>query len=229
MKSELKNYPNKLVRSFGRIKSRKLSSNKKDLLENFLTNVLIDFKSIDKFSKNSAKNILEIGFGFGDFIFNHAHKNPQNNYFGFEPHLNGIVHLLELIKQNKIKNIHLSSEDIRLKVNDFPNDFFHQIYILFPDPWPKFKHHKRRLISSDFLDNLLADKLKISGKIIIASDHQEYQTWILSHILNSKKFNWTAKCPKDWQEFPDDWTYTKYQKKAEKENRKSIILTLNKK
>lgn len=229
MNQESENSTNKLIRSFGRIKSRKLSDPKKDLLMNFLPKVSLEHysKSLTKFSQQ--QNILEIGFGFGDFIGNLAQKNPHKNYFGFEPHLNGVVNLLDLIKKNNIANIILSTQDIRHQINEFPDNFFETIYILFPDPWPKSKHHKRRLITQKFLDETLSPKLKNYAKIIIATDHDDYKTWILAHILKSQEFLWTAQFKEDWQNLPKDWFTTKYQKKALLEKRIPIFLELIKK
>ena len=120
--------------------------------------------------------------------------------------------------------------------------FFDQIFILFPDPWPKLKHYKRRLINQNFLDEIIypllkTAKPKINAKIeqnsankdpqiIIATDHDDYKTWILSNILKSHKFHWPAKLQKDWQEFPQNWLTTKYQEKAANEGRTSIIIKL---
>ena len=229
MNQESTNSTDKLIRSFGRIKSRKLSDPKKDLLENFLPKISLEqhFNDLKKLTK--ADNVLEIGFGFGDFLFNSASKNPHKNYFGFEPHLNGVVNLLDLIKKNNIENIKLSTQDIRHRINKFPDNFFETIYILFPDPWPKSKHHKRRLITQKFLDETLSPKLKDSAKIIIATDHDDYKTWILAHILISQKFLWTAQFKEDWQNLPKDWFTTKYQKKALLEKRIPIFLELIKK
>ena len=228
MKQELPNFHNKLIRSFGRIKSRKLSAQKKFLLENFLPKIKLDNNSIDQVSSRSKEqsNILEIGFGFGDFLFNLAQKNPQKNIYGFEPHINGIVNLLELVNKENLNNIKISNADIRNEIANFTDQFFDEIYILFPDPWPKFKHYKRRLVTTNFLDNILASKLKKSAKIIIATDHDAYKTWILANILECKKLYWNASSKSDWQNFPQNWIATKYQKKAIAEGRIPVIFEL---
>lgn len=226
---ECKNSHNdKLVRSFGRIKSRKLSQHKDHLYQNLLPQYKINFEKdlIDHPSNNSSSNILEIGFGFGDFLFNNAQNNPDQNFYGFEPHINGIVNLLKFLETQPLNNLKISDSDIRLSLNKFPDNFFDKIYILFPDPWPKVKHYKRRLINLDFLDNILFPKMKKNADLIIATDHDSYKIWIFSQILNSKNFSWPAKSKKDWQEFPNDWKITKYQKKAQIEGRDSIIIKL---
>ncbi len=229
MKKESQNFQNsfiesRLIRSFGRIKSRKLSDHKNHLLQNFLPHF-----QLENSQQNSQKNILEIGFGFGDFLFEKAKNNPEINFFGFEPHLNGVVNLLAKLEKEKLQNIKISTQDVRLALEKFDNNFFDEIYILFPDPWPKAKHFKRRLINQNFLDEVLAPKIKNAGKLIIATDHDSYKIWILDSLLSSKNFLWNAKSKAGWQNFPNDWTITKYQKKAAAEGRISVIFTATKK
>ena len=177
-------------------------------------------------AKGFSKICLEIGFGFGDFVFEKAKKNSDTLFFGCEPHLNGIVNLLAKLEKEPLQNLKISSQDVRILLANFPSNFFDQIFILFPDPWPKSKHFKRRLIDAEFLDRVLSPKTKIHGKLTIATDHDSYKTWILTEILNSKNFLWEANSKKDWQIFPCDWVKTKYQKKAENEGRVSVIFNL---
>lgn len=223
MREESINSQNKdrLIRSFGRIKSRKLSDHKNHLLQN-----LLPIYQLKNPPSKKQKNILEIGFGFGDFLFEKAKNNPEIQFFGFEPHLNGVVNLLAKLEKTPLQNLQIATDDVRPALMNFSENFFDEIYILFPDPWPKAKHFKRRLINVDFLDNLLATKIKKGGKLTIATDHDSYKIWILSELLNSKKFSWLANSKKDWQIFPDDWVKTKYQKKAEIEGRISVIFNL---
>jgi tRNA (guanine-N(7)-)-methyltransferase len=260
MKEESKNYPaeNKLIRSFGRIKSRKLSDRKNLLLEEILPKYEIVKSSITPFEvapyfakellkpslkdkmdqnvehfetsdfceiKSDLRMCLEIGFGFGDFLFNHAKNNPDTLFIGAEPHLNGIVNLLSKLEIEPLKNVRIFKEDIRILLEKLPQEFFDEIYILFPDPWPKSKHFKRRLINCDFLD-FLSQRIKKNGKLIIATDHDSYKTWILSAIIENKNFSWLAESKKDWQNFPNWWIETKYQKKAALEGRQSVIFNL---
>jgi len=253
MEEELKNYQNKkseerLIRSFGRIKSRRLSDNKNSLLENTLPEYEISFeKRVALFEKEGGliapaikngdflethsglkvynKTSLEIGFGFGDFLFEKAKNNPDTLFIGSEPHLNGVINLLSKLQKEPLNNLKISKQDIRILLENFPESFFDEIYILFPDPWPKLKHFKRRLINTNFLD-FLSKKIKPTGKLIIATDHDSYKTWILSTISENKNFKWLAESKKDWQIFPDWWIETKYQKKAAKEGRISVIFNL---
>lgn len=242
----------RLIRSYGRIKSRRLSDHKSSLLENSLTGYEISEEDFavknslansqifeDSAIKNSPENALknqqnssfaktsfEIGFGFGDFLFEKAKANPTQMFLGCEPHINGVVNVLAKLEVESLNNVKISRDDARELLNKFPDNFFDEIYILFPDPWPKIKHFKRRLINVDLLDNLLAKKIKPGGKLIIATDHDSYKIWILSALLKSLHFKWDAASKEDWQKFPNDWIVTKYQKKAQREGRVSVIFTL---
>ncbi len=232
MQQESVNYQNNqpLIRSYGRIKSRRLSDHKNYLLENLLPQYQImpgdaefDFKAL---AKNFNKISFEIGFGFGDFIYEKAKSNPNQLFLGSEPHLNAIVNVLSKLEKNPLNNIKISQKDARQVLESFEDDIFDEFYILFPDPWPKAKHFKRRLINVNLLDDLLAKKLKKGARLVIATDHDSYKTWILSEILKSKKFIWQASSKLDWQVFDDDWVETKYQKKAKIEGRISVIFNL---
>jgi tRNA (guanine-N7-)-methyltransferase len=220
----------KLIRSYGRIKSRKLSDNKKLLLQEVLP--LYEFK-IDNLAQLNInqKNILEIGFGFGDFLFNQVVNNPQFNFIGCEPHINGVVNLLaklhHLPDSKLFPNLKISQIDVRLLLDKIPNYFFDEIYILFPDPWPKHKHYKRRLINLEFLQ-FLAKKIKPHGKLIIATDHDAYKAWILAAILRCSDFYLPVENQDDLTKFPLNWIMTKYQKKAILEGRQPVIFNLQK-
>ncbi len=217
----------RLIRSYGRIKSRRLSEHKNSLLENLLPSYEIseqDFLSNNFLLKTS----FEIGFGFGDFLFAKAQAVPNQIFLGCEPHLNGVVNVLAKLEESPLSNVKISRQDARELLNKFSDNFFDEIYILFPDPWPKIKHFKRRLINLEFLDDLLAKKIKSGGKLIIATDHESYKTWILSALIKSSKFKWEATCERDWKVFPDNWIITKYQKKAQIEGRVSVIFNLTK-
>ncbi len=227
MKAESQNCQNnRLIRSFGRIKSRKLSDHKNFLLENFLPKYEVNPNSLTPHALHLTPIVFEIGFGFGDFLFEKAKKNPEIFFLGSEPHLNGVVNLLAKLEKEPLQNLKISREDVRILFKNFQPKIFDEIFILFPDPWPKSKHFKRRLVTAEFLDEVLSPKMKNGAKLTIATDHDSYKTWILSEILRSKKFSWTANSKKDWQNFPPDWIETKYQKKAAKEGRTSVIFNL---
>jgi tRNA (guanine-N7-)-methyltransferase len=212
----------RLIRSYGRIKSRRLSEHKQFLYDNLLPEYEIKTPEAN-LNLEHQETYLEIGFGFGDFAYQMAKANPQINYLACETHINGIINLLAKLETAPAKNIKIFQSDIRLLLDKISPDFLSRIYILFPDPWPKNKHHKRRLINRQFLQ-LLASKMPQDGELIIATDHLLYRAWIIQELLACTEFEWQAKSKSDWQNFPADWTITKYQKKALADGRQSVIL-----
>ena len=206
------------IRTFGRRHGKKLSTRKQYLLDNVLPAI---------FAKNDEKtgkfNILEIGFGAGEHVRTLAHENPDATIIGAEPFVNGVAALLGAMtdeKTNEIlpeyKNIRIYPDDVR----DFlraGNMKFRQIWVLHPDPWPKAKHEKRRLLQTEFI-NLLASHLADDGEIIIGTDHWGYYDWIIDQVSQTQ-LNMTA---------PDIATIqTRYQHKnmAETAAPKYLVIT----
>ena len=179
-KQELKDFINRNIRTFGRRHGKKLSLRKQWLMENVLP------KIAPKSTESGA--ILEIGFGNGEHLRDLAIHNPQTIIVGAEPFANGVAALLSAITNEsdntllpEYKNIRIFHDDVRLLLKDFQNITFNEIWILHPDPWPKAKHEKRRLLNHDFL-NLLSKHIDKSGQIIIGTDHWEYYDWILNEL-----------------------------------------------
>lgn len=173
------------IRTFGRRHGKKLSARKQYLLDNVLPAIFA------KNDENTGKfNILEIGFGAGEHVRDLAIHNPDALIIGAEPFMNGVAALLGAMtdeKTNKIlpeyKNIRIYPDDVR----DFlrtGNMKFNQIWILHPDPWPKAKHEKRRLLQTEFI-KMLASHLCDDGEIIIGTDHWEYFDWITERARES--------------------------------------------
>ena len=188
-KQELKSLNSIELRTFGRRHGKKLSARKIWLIENLLPKIAI--KS-DDFRKKLL--ILEIGFGNGEHLCELAINNPDSIIIGAEPFINGVAALLSAITNesnnslfNQYKNIRIYPDDVRLllKNSNLKNVKFSQIWILHPDPWPKAKHEKRRLLNHNFL-NLLSQFLSDDGQIIIGTDHWEYYDWILNNLKQTK-------------------------------------------
>ena len=202
------------IRTFGRRHGKKLSQRKSLLMENVLPTLYPN--------ESEHPNILEIGFGAGEHVCELAHANPNKIVLGAEPFENGVAALMSAIcdPDNKIKpeykNIRIFPDDVRLILNN--HEFqFSEIWILHPDPWPKARHEKRRLLSAEFL-NLLCETMAPAGKIIIGTDHWEYYDWILNQVKNT---NLTASISKQ------ETIETRYQKKnmAHTTEAKYMILT----
>ncbi len=190
-KQELKHFESNEIRTFGRRHGKKLSNRKINLMENLLPKIT---PKAGDFAKKSV--ILEIGFGNGEHLRDLAIQNSESIIVGAEPFVNGVAALLSAIcdDNNEIrpeyKNIRIWPDDVR----DFlrgTDSKFSQIWVLHPDPWPKARHEKRRLLSSEFL-NTLSKYLSDNGEIIIGTDHWEYYEWILEQI---KSTNLVATAP----------------------------------
>ena len=182
-KQELKHFENQNLRTFGRRHGKKLSNRKQWLMDNLLPTIAP--KSDDLAQKPA---ILEIGFGNGEHLRDLALANPDKIIVGAEPFANGVAALLSSIANesdnvlmNEYKNIRVFPDDVRLMLNDLQNINFDEIWVLHPDPWPKARHEKRRLLNHDFL-NLLSKHIQNDGKIIIGTDHWEYYYWIVEQL-----------------------------------------------
>ena len=174
------------IRTFGRRHGKKLSLRQNWLIENLLPHL-----------EPTNGNILEIGFGAGEHVRDLARNNPDKIIVGAEPFMNGVASLLSAITDEKTNRVLDEYTGIRIWADDV-RDFlrqtdskFEQIWVLHPDPWPKARHEKRRLLSAEFL-NLLSNYLSNNGEIIIGTDHWEYFDWILEQ---TKSTGLTAAIP----------------------------------
>ena len=217
----------KISRLYGRRKGRKLSEgnllalkegskyiiNATDLSLNskLILEDLIEFKP--------KKVILEIGFGGGENLLSSAKMNPNVLYLGADPFLNTNAKCIKELLKNNITNVKIWPDDIRKIIELFPTNTFSEIKILFPDPWPKFKHKNRRLIQSDFLISLY-DILKLEGVITLGTDHCIMKSWILEIFQNHSGFQWIAEEAYDWRTRPVDCFATKYEQKSIIQNRR---------
>ena len=220
-KQELKDFIQKDIRTFGRRHGKKLSTRKQWLMDNLLPQ--ISPKSADFDTKST---ILEIGFGNGEHLRDLSQNNPDSIIIGAEPFANGVAALLSAITDEsdnsllcQYKNIRVHADDVRLLLKDFNTSKFDEIWVLHPDPWPKARHEKRRLLNHEFL-NLLSEYLSRSGKIIIGTDHWEYYDWIVEQL---KRTNLKIKST------DLDIIKTRYQikNKAGTSNPKYLILSNN--
>jgi len=204
---------------YGRRKGRRISSTNLKLLEDYSNKFYLHEDQICKLSPHEYnKNILEIGFGNGDNLVNMSLKEPNNLFIGCDAYYNGCVKLLKKIVNKNIKNIKIWPDDIYLIIKKFKKNFFDLILILQPDPWPKKKHKKRRLIQQKFLDDL-NQILKYEGKLIISTDHNVMKSWVLEHLHVRNDFLW-VKNGFYYTNIKPKWIVdTKYSKKALENNK----------
>ena len=165
---------------------------------------------------------LEIGFGGGEHLLMQAAYHPDTLFIGCEPFINGVAKCLAGIDAQKLTNIRLFTRDARELLLALPPHSLDTAFILFPDPWPKLRHNKRRLVNADTL-SMLARAQKPGGRLLIATDHVDYSVWILEHLLAHLDYTWTAEAQADWLTPPAEWTETKYQRKTSAEGRAPLF------
>ncbi len=217
-------------RTFGRRQGRRLRSGQQALLSDLLPKLRVDppaeGKTLDLaglFGRPCPRMNLEIGFGAGEHLAWQARRDPDAGFIGAEVFLNGVVGLLRLAKEDDLENLRVHHGDALSLLEAFPEASLDRVFILFPDPWPKSRHHKRRLIHPEALDRLAA-VMKDGAELRLATDHGEYLRWMLAHVTRHPAFAWLARGPADWRERPEDWPATRYEMKALGEGRKPAFL-----
>lgn len=218
--------PPAFIPSFGRRKGHRLKPSRHNLMETLLPRLLIS--DSNPFTPTTKPLWFEIGYGSGEHLQAQAIANPGVQFIGCEPYINGVAKLLATIEEQSITNIRLYDGDARLLLEQLPDSSLERLFILFPDPWPKNRHHKRRIINEQSIP-LFHQKLKPGGLLRIATDHVDYSTWILEHMVIAQGFDWQAKTPTGWQTPPAGWVTTRYQAKAIAEGRVAVFLDFHKK
>lgn len=155
---------------------------------------------------------LEIGFGSGEHLAHIASLYPNTGIIGCEPYLNGVAGLLKHIDDHRLNNVRIYADDARLLIDTLPDACITRAYILYPDPWPKARHKKRRLVNTALLDRL-ARIMPKGATLRLATDDDDYCTWMLEHLLPHPAFEWNATTSADWLTAPKDWTTTRYEQK----------------
>jgi tRNA (guanine-N7-)-methyltransferase len=166
---------------------------------------------------------LEIGFGGGEHLVAEAERNPRTGFIGSEPFVNGMAKALALIESRGLANIRLHAGDATQLIAWLPAAALARIDLLYPDPWPKRRHWKRRFVQ----DARIADLARIlapGGEFRFASDIPDYVAWTLQRLLRSPHFSWTAERADDWRQAWPGFTRTRYEAKAIREGRTPAYL-----
>lgn len=166
----------------------------------------------DLFANKVEEVQLEIGFGAGEHLLHQALANPEIGYIGAEPYINGVAALVAGIEREGIETIRIFNEDARLLLPKLPDASLTKIFLLFPDPWHKARHNKRRFVSEESLDHF-ARLLRPGGEFRFASDDAGYVRWTLARATRHPAFHWTARGPKDWRTRWPDASATRYETK----------------
>ncbi|UXS30584.1 tRNA (guanosine(46)-N7)-methyltransferase TrmB [Agrobacterium tumefaciens] len=215
---------------FGRRKGKPLRNQQIDTIENLLPLLKIDLESappqnlVALFPADVKAVRLEIGFGGGEHLAHRAVENPETGFIGVEPFVNSMAKLLASVREGELMNIRLYDDDATQLLDWLPDGSIDHIDLLYPDPWPKKKHWKRRFVSDVNLARFHR-VLKPGGKFCFASDIDTYINWTLQHCARHGGFEWTATSADDWRTPYANWPGTRYENKAKREGRSSAYLT----
>lgn len=233
------------LRSFGRRRGRKLSPRQEQLLTEVLPRIRVDLSmpcnglrtgeyegapapaagSPAGPSHDAPRNFLEIGFGGGEHLVWQAAHNRDATIIGCEPFEEGVVKVLSAIQEQGLGNIRIHPDDARPLIRSLPDRSIDRVFILFPDPWPKKRHAKRRLVSEPLVASL-ARVMKPGADLRVATDIGDYARSTLLAVQGvAPRFAWTARGPGDWRIRPDDWPGTRYEAKALREGRRCYFLS----
>ena len=214
---------------FGRRQGKRLRPGRKSLLTSLLPQLAVSLPTtgfLDPttcFDRQVREVWLEIGFGGGEHLAAQARANPQVGIIGCEPFINGVAALLTAIERDPLNNVRVFADDGRILLDVIENATIGRMFLLFPDPWPKKRHHKRRFVTTANLDHC-ARVLRPGAELRVATDDGEYCDWILQRFISHGSFRWEARGPKDWRERPLDWPETRYELKAWAAGRRPVFL-----
>ena len=203
-----------LLRSYGRLKSRPIKPRQAALVTSRLPGLripqgMVDLKSL---MPTSRETWLEIGFGGGEHMAAQAARATDVLILGAEPFQNGVASAVRHIDEQGLTNVYLHDGDVRELIARLPDACLDRVFILFPDPWPKSRHHKRRLVQPETVADL-ARLLKPGGRLRFASDVAHYVNWALEVVAANPAFAWTANRADDWRTPPADHIITRYEEK----------------
>ncbi|MCK0150749.1 tRNA (guanine(46)-N(7))-methyltransferase TrmB [Marivita sp. S6314] len=221
---------------YGRFKGKTLRSSQKEYLESDLaalspgavswednpertpleTQALFDGKPI----------WLEIGFGGGEHLVHQAQQNPDVGIIGCEPFINGVAMLLGKIRDAGVTNLRVFPGDARDMFDVLPAGSVEKAFLLYPDPWPKKRHHRRRFVTPEHLDPLFTC-LAPGAEFRVATDIPDYVRQTMIEVPRAG-FEWLAERPSDWRTPWGDWISTRYEQKALRENRVPHYMTFRK-
>lgn len=215
---------------FGRRKGKPLRAGQARLFDTLLPSLCIDLQSSAPSSlaalfPNAVREIrLEIGFGGAEHLIARAATHPDCGFIGIEPFLNGMAKALAAIEAHGLANIRLHHGDAVDLLAWLPAASLATVYLLYPDPWPKRRHWKRRFVQDRTVAEI-ARVLRPGGEFRFASDIADYAAWTLVRLLRSPDFTWTAERADDWRMPWPDFESTRYESKAKREGRTPCYLT----
>ncbi|HMK81247.1 MAG TPA: tRNA (guanosine(46)-N7)-methyltransferase TrmB [Xanthobacteraceae bacterium] len=217
---------------FGRRKGHPLRARQAALFDTLLPRLAVDLKAPASdlralFPVPVDDVHLEIGFGGGEHLVARARANPRLGFIGAEPFVNGIAKALVAIDAEQLANIRLHHADAVALLDWVPAQSIGRVDLLYPDPWPKRRHWKRRFVNAENIARL-ARVLRADGEFRFATDWPSYAEWTLARLIRSPDFVWTAARADDWRKPWADFSATRYEAKAIREGRVPCYLTFRK-
>ncbi|RBP02696.1 tRNA (guanine-N7-)-methyltransferase [Roseiarcus fermentans] len=212
---------------YGRSRGKTLRAGQKRLVTEILPTLQIETTALSGaplFAAEPQAYWLEIGFGAGEHLIEQAKANPEVGLIGCEPFLNGVAAALSGIEREGLTNVRLRRGDAQALVEAAPDAFFSRVFVLYPDPWPKRRHNKRRIVTEAMVA-ALARIVKPGGEVRFATDVDDYAGWTLRRFLASPCFRWAASGAVDWRTPYPEWRSTRYEVKAHKAGRDSVYFT----
>ncbi len=200
---------------YGRRKGPKLSARQAGLRRTLLGELAYvpGGDPLNQFPNSVREVWLEVGFGAGEHLVWQARAHPHIGLIGAEPYEMGMAKLLTKLEENPLNTVRLFEGDGRDIIEALPDQSLGRFFLLFPDPWPKTRHHKRRFLQMGMLDSL-ARVLKPGAELRFATDDKSYLPYALERLMAHPGFEWTAQGPGDWKARPADWPPTRYETKA---------------
>jgi tRNA (guanine-N7-)-methyltransferase len=214
---------------FGRRKGHALRARQAALIETLLPRLALDLAAPAPadlrtlFPQRVDDVRMEIGFGGGEHLIAAARANPQTGFIGVEPFVNGMAKALALIDEHSVANVRLHFDDATDLLAWLPEAALARVDLLYPDPWPKRRHWKRRFVQ-DASVAALARILRPGGEFRFVSDIPDYVAWTLERLLRAPSFAWTAERADDWRLPWPGFTSTRYEEKAKREGRTPCYL-----
>ena len=216
---------------YGRRVGRPLRQLRQELLETLLPALQIDvpengtFDPRALFDSDVQQVWLEIGAGNGEHAAWQAAQNPSVGYMAVEPFVNGVASLLAMVEERGLTNVRVLMGDVRPLLEVLAADSIDRSFVLFPDPWPKRRHWRRRIISPGVIDHL-AHAMKPGTDLRVGTDDVAYLVWILRLLRANPDFRWQAQAADDWRIQPEDWPETKFEARGRDAGRPSTYLSL---
>ena len=223
--------PLTLNRLYGRSSGHKLRAAQQALIDNLLPQIAVpaegEINSQRLFGDERPLH-FEIGFGSGEHLADRADMLPDHGFIGAEPFLNGVATALTHVRDDHLANVRLHMGDALEVLQRVPDAAVSFLYLLHPDPWPKARHSKRRMVNDGPVD-LFAAKLRTGGELRIATDHPVYLEWALTVMRrHERQFEWLAEQPRDFLQPPGGWIETRYGAKSRREGRRPYYLRYRK-